>query len=697
MASQSRTSGISARAERRPRMRWSRPALSIRVTLLAAIVLGVIAPALLMLEIDSQVSRRFNEPLVERNRESVLHVAASALAAPLWSLDAAAARRTLAGVLRERNVCAVELVERRLGLAADATDKCAPGAARVLRSASVLHDGAAIGNLRIWFDDGEIEQLHDSRRKAVLMLVAAQMLAGVLVLAGVLYLRLLRPIERLKEQASAIASRTPAPVVAWRRGDELGQLGQHLNEVRSRIDGLFEELERKNAQLRKMAMYDHLTGLPNRTLFRELFQHELSAARRTGRKLAMLFIDLDRFKTINDSMGHAAGDELLLGTSQRLLQALRESDLVCRHSGDEFLVLLRDAERWETVAHAAERILRAIGTPLPLSRRHMTQGAAGPGEAQVSCSVGIALYPRDGEDFDSLVRHADLAMYQSKQQGRARHSFYHSQLNDELILRVGLERELAHAIAHDELVLHYQPVVDAVSGALAGVEALVRWQHPTRGLLLPAAFIPIAEESGLVRELGAWTIDAACAQIARWKGTGNAATCVAINVSALQFRDQQLIETLGGAMRQHGVQPRELELELTEGTLMGDLEITQRIVADLRELGVALVVDDFGTGYSSLSYLKHLKPDKLKIDRSFVQDLPDDVDDRAVTQAILSMARALGITVVAEGVETREQREFLTSRGCALLQGRLIGAPLPAGELELDLREGEDAAATTGD
>jgi len=246
-------------------------------------------------------------------------------------------------------------------------------------------------------------------------------------------------------------------------------------------------------------------------------------------------------------------------------------------------------------------------------------------------------------------------------------------------------------------VLHYQPVVDAVSGALAGVEALVRWQHPTRGLLLPAAFIPIAEESGLVRELGAWTIDAACAQIARWKGTGNAATCVAINVSALQFRDQQLIETLGGAMRQHGVQPRELELELTEGTLMGDLEITQRIVADLRELGVALVVDDFGTGYSSLSYLKHLKPDKLKIDRSFVQDLPDDVDDRAVTQAILSMARALGITVVAEGVETREQREFLTSRGCALLQGRLIGAPLPAGELELDLREGEDAAATTGD
>jgi diguanylate cyclase (GGDEF)-like protein len=666
------------------RIRWPLPPLSIRAAVLGAIVLGVIAPALLMVAFDAKIARRFNEPIVQRSRDSLLQVTAAGLAAK--ALDARIVRDTLDDVVREPNVCAIDFSAATGGVAPVVLDKCEAGEPRVLRATEVLHHGARVGTLRVWFNDGELEQLLDARRQAVLQLVVAQMLFGVLVLAGVVYLRLLRPIQRLKAQASSIATRTPAPPLNWRRGDELGQLGQHLNEVRSRIDGLFDELERKNAQLRKMAMYDHLTGLPNRTLFRELFQHEVSAARRSGRSMAMLFIDLDRFKTINDSLGHAVGDEFLLGTSQRLLQALRESDLVCRHSGDEFLVLLRDADRWETVALAAERILRAVEAPLPLSRRRTATGADESAQVKVSASLGIALYPRDGEEFDALVRHADLAMYESKQQGRARYSFYHNELNEQLVTRVGLERELAHAITHGELVLHYQPVIDAANGAPRGCEALVRWQHPTRGLLLPTSFIGVAEESGLVRELGAWTLDAVCAQIARWKVIGLHIGRVSVNVSALQFRDQRLTDTLRKAMERHGVLADELELELTESALMSDDETTQRVVAVLREIGVALVVDDFGIGYSSLSYLKRLRPDKLKIDRSFVQDLPGDADDCALTQAILSMARALDIAVVAEGVETLEQRNFLIGHGCTMLQGYLSGRPQPALEFEARMR-----------
>jgi diguanylate cyclase (GGDEF)-like protein len=668
-----------------PRWRW--PTWSIRATVLAAIVLGVIAPALAMLLFDAGAARRFNAPLVERNRDAVLQLAQVGVADALDG-DEAEQRRALGRVLAQPEVCAVELAGAPDGAVAPLSlRRCPRSENHVRRQISVVRPGHPARQLSVWFSETEVEQMLGARRQVVLQLVIAQMLFGVVVLAGVLYFRLLRPIEWLKTQASSIAARSTAPLLEWRRGDELGQLGQHLNQVRARIDELFDELERKNAQLRKMAMYDHLTGLPNRLLFRELFQHEAAVARRNGRSMAMLFIDLDRFKHINDSMGHAVGDELLLGTSQRLLQSLRESERVCRHSGDEFLVLLRDAERWELVAAAAERILRAVETPLPLTRRLLTEGAASVPEVKVSASMGIALFPRDADDFDQLVRHADMAMYQSKQQGRARYSFYHADLNEQLVTRVGLERELAQAISNGELVLHYQPIVDAKSARLAGCEALVRWLHPARGLLLPASFIGVAEEGGLVRELGAWTLDAACAQLAAWHALGLDPGRLSVNVSALQFRDQRLVEIIERALQRHGVRAEAIEIELTESTLMGDDATTQRVVAALRGLGMSLTVDDFGTGYSSLSYLKRLKPDKLKIDRSFVQELPDDADDRALTQAILSMAQALDIAVVAEGVETSEQRQFLVERGCALVQGYLTGRPLPAVEMQALLAE----------
>jgi diguanylate cyclase (GGDEF)-like protein len=605
-----------------------------------------------------------------------MSLSAAALAQPLWDNDIAALRSTADAVLREPSVCTITLSDASGNAPVLHAQRCSATQPVTQRRVEVRHADRPAGVLSLAFDDGEVERLVAARRNAVLKQVILQVAFGVAVLLGVLSLRLLRPIDQLKSIASAIAARSaPLPLV-WKRRDELGELAQHLNGVRARIDELFDELERKNAQLRKMAMYDHLTGLPNRTLMRELFQHEAAAARRQQRALALLFIDLDRFKDVNDTLGHSAGDELLLGTSQRLLHTLRQSDLVCRVSGDEFVVLLREAESPEQVMATAERLLHAIETPLPLLQP-VGDGAA-TREAQVSASVGVALYPRDADDFDTLLRRADLAMYEAKQQGRGRVAQYRAELDQQLLGRVELERELQQAIGRGELLLHYQPVVDARSGAVTGCEALVRWQHPTRGLLMPVHFIEVAEASGLIREVGAWTIEAACAQLRQWKRDGHAPARVAVNVSAHQFRDQRLIDALQRACERHGIHPGELELELTESTLMADVDAARRACAALRAIGVSLVIDDFGTGYSSLAYLKQLKPDKLKIDRSFVRDLPGDPDDRALTQAILRMAQALYLNVVAEGVETEEQRRFLQDNGCPLLQGFLLGRPMAA-------------------
>jgi diguanylate cyclase (GGDEF)-like protein len=426
-----------------------------------------------------------------------------------------------------------------------------------------------------------------------------------------------------------------------------------------------------------MAMYDHLTQLPNRTLFREVFTHEAAFARRNNQQLALLFVDLDRFKNINDTLGHAAGDRLLLIVSERLRAAVRGSDLVCRISGDEFLLLLREATSLENVQITVQRMLSSLSEAFEL------QGGQ---QASVSASVGVALFPQDGEGFDELVRHADMAMYQAKQGGRARFSFYQADMDAALAERLEMERELAEAIRAGQLVLHYQPVMDARKGTVGSVEALVRWQHPTRGLLYPGTFITVAEDSGQIRELGAWTLEAACQQLARWKSMGRHPGSVAVNLSASHFRDSRLVEQLGDLIRAYGVGKGELTIELTESTLMSDSESSMQTIQALRGLGLALAVDDFGTGYSSLAYLKLLRPQKLKVDRSFVRDLPDDPDDCVLVRAVLGLAEALDIEVVAEGVETEAQRDFLLAAQCHQQQGYLFAKPMPAEDLSGRLR-----------
>jgi diguanylate cyclase (GGDEF)-like protein len=650
-------------------MFWNR--LSIRATVLAAIVVGVVLPALLVLVLDNQLARRAQAPVVERNRAAVQVLAAAVITEPAWTLSEPALRDAVRRIAREPSVCGVEVLDLQptatpmaIGL-----DNCGPGQAVAQRESPVLHEGQVIARLRLSFDDSEVDRLLAQRRSVTVWVVMAQVVFGVLVLAGVLSLRLLRPIDALKRQAGGLAAREPQPTPDWQRSDELGQLGQHLNTVGTQIRELIDQLEGKNQELRHMALFDHLTGLPNRALLRELFGHAAAAARRDAHSIALLFVDLDHFKGVNDTHGHAAGDEVLVGISQRLKSTVRESDVVCRLGGDEFMVLLPRVDSWETVATLAERLVRAVSAPMSLT------GAVEP--ARVGASIGVALFPDDCEDFDALARAADVAMYRSKELGRGRVSFYHADMDVTLRSRLALERELADAIVQDQLHLHYQPVVDARDGRIVGCEALVRWQHPTRGLLMPVDFIDAAERTGLIEPLGRWVMDTACGQLARWHARGHAGLQIAVNVSALQLHEPSFAERVHRTMAHHGLGAQVLVLELTETTLLADDDAVRRAVSALREEGVRLAVDDFGTGYSSLSALKLLQPDVLKIDRSFVRDLPGQAADGALAEAIFGMARALGISVVAEGVETERQRDWLLSRGGFLQQGWLWSRAVP--------------------
>ena len=670
-------------------MRW--PVLSIRATVVAAIGLGVLLPAFVVVALDHRLTRSANEPLVQRNRAAAEVLGAAMLTEPAWTLSEPALRAAARKLLQEPSVCAVEVLDLQPAAVpmVVAERRCAADVPVVVREVQVRHEGQTIARLRLSFDDTEIDQLLAARQAIMWWLVPAQVAVGALVLLAVLWQRLLRPIDRLKAQASALLSRDATPVPEWRQRDELGQLGQHLNEVRSQLLSLFGELESKNAELHMRAMFDDLTGLPNRTLFRELFQHHLAAARRQHAAMAMLFVDLDHFKPVNDTLGHAAGDELLLALARRMGTTLRETDVLCRLGGDEFLALLTNVDGADAVASTAQRLLDALAAPAFLPRAGR--------QVQVSASIGIAMYPVDGGDFDALVQHADLAMLRVKRDGRAGCGFYEPARDHAHLERLALERELAHAIERGQFVLHYQPQVDVRDTRLVGAEALVRWQHPEHGLVPPDRFIAAAEQGGLIGALGRWTLDAACAQIAAWRDAGLTAVKVAVNVSALQLRDDQLVRDVRDALARHRVAASQLVLELTESALLagdgGDIDAALKRLAPLRALGVGLALDDFGTGYSSLSHLKRLRPDALKIDRGFVRDLPGDADDLALVQAIVGMAHALGIDAMAEGVETEAQRDCLAAMGCERHQGWLYGRAEPAPVFAARLRAPAPATA----
>lgn len=447
--------------------------------------------------------------------------------------------------------------------------------------------------------------------------------------------------------------------------DDLGRVTHHVH-VFSDITPLKES----QAQLEHLAHHDALTGLPNRILFNARAEHALLRARRDGRLVAILMLDLDHFKNINDSLGHPAGDHLLQAVTKLLKNLVREEDTVARLGGDEFIVLLEGTQQPGDASAVAEKIIKALAPPFDLDGH----------EAYVGASIGISLFPNDGKDVTTLIKNADSALYCAKEQGRNGYSFYTQDLTAGAINRLVLETSLRRAMEDSQFTLHYQPQISLSSGQVVGAEALVRWQHPKLGLVLPSEFIPMTESMGLIVKLGEWVLRTACVQTKAWQQQGLPPLRIGVNVSSIQMTRGRFIDTVEKVLKDTGLDSQYVELEITEGLLMQQTNQTIATLETLKAMGVRLAIDDFGTGYSSLSYLKRLPIHRLKIDRSFIREIPHDPGDVAITRAVIALGINLQLIVVAEGVETQRQLEFLRCNGCEEAQGYLCGRPLPPSE-----------------
>jgi diguanylate cyclase (GGDEF)-like protein len=471
-------------------------------------------------------------------------------------------------------------------------------------------------------------------------------------------------IRRMTEGKEPFA---PIPI---ERKDEIGTLIDDFNQL---------IVWRKVAehQMEYLAHHDALTGLPNRVLVQDRFNQAKAYADRTTNKVALLFLDLDSFKTINDSLGHTLGDTLLKQIAARLAECVRDTDTISRQGGDEFLIVLPAIQSTDDTALVLAKLLERLREPIHVDGH----------ELSTSVSIGVAIYPDDGPDFDTLLKKSDMAMYRAKDAGRNTYCYFDEQMNVEAVEHLALRNDLRRALERDEFVLHYQPQLDLATGRVVGAEALIRWNHPDRGLVAPGHFIPVAEESGLIIPISEWVIHEACRQTVLWRRARLPDLLMAVNLSAVQFRRGDVEKTVMNALKKSGLNPQYLELELTESTLIHESESVLATVQRLKQLGVRFSIDDFGTGYSSLSYLKRFAIDKLKIDQSFIRDLAVDPDDAAIVRAIIQMAQSLGLKTIAEGVETAEMLAPLRVFGCDEVQGYYFARPMPAKQFEQYLRD----------
>jgi diguanylate cyclase (GGDEF)-like protein len=432
-----------------------------------------------------------------------------------------------------------------------------------------------------------------------------------------------------------------------------------------------DEKTRADERIEYLASHDSLTNLPNREMFNGMLRRAIDAAERYRRQFAVLFIDLDRFKVINDSLGHDAGDMLLVEIGGRLRRALRSSDVIARLGGDEFVVILEEAAERPEVERIAGELLSVLSQPLQLSGH----------ECHTTASIGIAMYPSDGTDMQTLTKNADMAMYLAKEDGKNGFRFFTKEFKTQSIERLTLESALRRALERDQFSLHYQPKIDMASGQITGVEALLRWNHPELGTISPGQFIPLAEETGLIVPIGRWVLKEACAQNMAWQRCGLRPVTMAVNLSPRQFADAQLLYDVDEALLASRMSAVLLQLEVTESMVMRNVSRAIKVLDAIQSRGIRLAIDDFGTGYSSMSLMKQFPIDTIKIDRSFVRDLPIDSEDQAIAQAIISMGKALGMTVIAEGVETVDQETFLRNHACDEMQGFLFSRPLPAKQM----------------
>jgi diguanylate cyclase (GGDEF)-like protein/PAS domain S-box-containing protein len=449
-----------------------------------------------------------------------------------------------------------------------------------------------------------------------------------------------------------------------------------LHDEADRITGAVISIRNTSEQktnedmLNYLAYHDALTKLPNKSLLEDRLHMQLSQAKQTNNPLAIIYLDLDNFKTINDTIGHSAGDEVIRKTSERLMKCLRRSDTIARVGGDEFVLILPEVSEKSEIDAIAEKIIRSMRHPIPISDQ----------EFYVSASMGISLYPNDGDDVSALLRNADAALGKAKELGKNIYSYYSPSMNDHALEHLLLENDLRKALARRQLTLFYQPLIDFTTDEVVGMEALIRWQHPKLGLVPPSEFISIAEEIGLINPIGDWVLREACRQNKAWQDEGYKPIRVSVNVSARQFHRNDLVAQIKQALDESGLAPEYLEIEVTEGTLMHDRTVATKTLEELRDIGVHIALDDFGTGYSSLSYLKNFPIGRLKIDQEFIRSLADDPNDAAIVSSILEMARSLRLNAVAEGVETETQLNMLNSLNCNEMQGYLFSRPLPGQE-----------------
>ena len=441
-----------------------------------------------------------------------------------------------------------------------------------------------------------------------------------------------------------------------------------ISERKQAEDALHEQ----QARLNYLAFHDSLTGLPNRSLFYDRIYHSLARSRRSSGKLALMLLDLDRFKNINDSLGHDAGDLLLKVISQRLGESVRDMDTVARLGGDEFVVVLEGIHDGDDISFVADKLLKNLAKPIHISGH----------EISTTVSIGISVFPDDGDETDTLLKHADIAMYKAKEAGKDNYKYYTEGMNATAVNFLLLENDLRRAIELEQLTLHYQPQIDFQTGSLLGVEALVRWQHPDRGLISPLNFISLAEETGLIVPLGEWVLRTACYQQMEWIKSGNFVGKVAVNLSPRQFRQAKFPQKVASILAETGLPAKYLELEITESCAMEHAGETINQLNELNQMGLSLAIDDFGTGYSSLAYLKRFPIHKLKIDRSFINDVHTDQNDAAIAKSIIGMAHNMMLCVVAEGVENEEQAQWLREHGCDQGQGYMFAKPMPAKNLE---------------
>jgi len=480
-------------------------------------------------------------------------------------------------------------------------------------------------------------------------------------------------IMRIQEDAVQAESR-----LGTRSEAQLREANERLVVATVHAQTMTEAAEEAAARMAYMAEHDVLTGLPNRSLLTARLAQSIALAKRHGKKVALLYLDLDHFKHVNDSLGHAVGDQLLQSAARRLQSCVRLSDTVCRQGGDEFVVLLAEIDTELDAALAAEKLIGAMAEPHQIGEHRL----------YVTLSIGISIYPDDGADVETVVKNADIAMYHAKRNGRNNYQMFTTQMNVRAVARQTVQDALRHGLEAREFVLHYQPKVNLATGEITGAEALVRLQKADQRLIYPTQFVTIAEDCGLILPIGKWVLREACRQAVVWLKAGLAIGPIAVNISAVEFHSKDFLASVRSILQDTGLDPCQLEFELTESGLIQDTDATITTLHQLKDLGVQIAVDDFGTGYSSLSYLRRFPIDTLKIDQSFVQDIDADTDEAAIVNAIIAMGKSLKLRVVAEGIETPQQFAFLQSRHCAEGQGYYFNRPMPADEFTVLLQGG---------